>query len=145
MRNHYLPYVVTHDKETRTVTLSGRDTKGELFGTGSGKSIEEAELRLREYVLDSLFAAASDGDNFIEDIPAVKPTGPFVFFAAQEFFPVHLRLTRASLGLTQSEVAEKLGITQQAYSKLEKFGSNPKLSAIHGLEEIFHTELLAFC
>lgn len=145
MQNHYLPYVVTHDETTRTVTLSGQDVKGELFGTGSGKTVEQAELKLREYILDSLFAAASDGENFIGDIPTSKPHGPFIFFAAQEFFPVRLRLTRASLGLTQSEVAERLGVTQQAYSKLERIGSNPKLSAIHNLEEIFNKDLLAYC
>jgi transcriptional regulator with XRE-family HTH domain len=142
MRNHYLPYTVTREETTQTICLSGQDCRGELFGTGAGKTLEQAETRLRDYILDSLFAAATDGENFIGDLPTTRPDGPCLFFAAQEFFPVRLRLARASLSLTQSEVAERLGITQQAYAKLEKIGSNPKLSAVHNLEEVLQIELL---
>jgi DNA-binding XRE family transcriptional regulator len=145
MRNHYLPYAVTHDEDTQTICLSGRDRRGELFGTGAGKTLEQAESRLRDYILDSLFAAATDGEDFIGDLPTARPDGPCLFFAPQEFFPVRLRLVRASLALTQSEVAERLGVTQQAYAKLEKVGSNPKLSAVHNLEEVLQKELLTFC
>jgi transcriptional regulator with XRE-family HTH domain len=37
---------------------------------------------------------------------------------------------RISSGLTQADVAERLGISQQAVSKLESYDSDPKLSTI---------------
>ncbi len=36
-----------------------------------------------------------------------------------------LRTARESAGLTQTQLAEKLGITQQAVARAERWGSNP--------------------
>lgn len=144
MRNHYLPYTMSHDETTRTICLTGLDRHGEIFGTGAGKTLELAETRLREYILDSVFAAASDGEDYTGDLSSTHPEGPCLAFAGQEFFPVRLRLARASNSLTQAAVAARLGMSQQAYAKLERVGSNPKLSAVHNLEEVLNTELLCF-
>jgi DNA-binding XRE family transcriptional regulator len=145
MQNHYLPYTVTYEEITQTICLSGLDHRGKLFGTGAGKTLEQAETRLRDYILDSLFAGAADGKDFTGDLVDEQPVGPCLTFTAQEFFSVRLRLVRASLSLTQAEVAGRLGITQQAYAKLEKVGSNPRLSVVNNLEKVLQKELLCYC
>jgi transcriptional regulator with XRE-family HTH domain len=44
--------------------------------------------------------------------------------------------------LKQAEVAERMGITQQAYSRLERAGANPTLGLLVRLEEALQQELL---
>jgi UDP-N-acetylglucosamine 1-carboxyvinyltransferase len=41
-----------------------------------------------------------------------------------------LRVARESAGLTQTELAEKLGVSQQAVAQAEKWESNPTISFI---------------
>ena len=46
---------------------------------------------------------------------------------------------RLNIGLTQSEVAEKLGVAQAQYARWENGGRNPKDETVEKLVEIFGT------
>ena len=63
-------------------------------------------------------------------------------FAPSELIPVHLKLARAKL--RQADMAERLGITQQAYAKLERPGANPTLQTLIQLERVLGHELVAW-
>jgi transcriptional regulator with XRE-family HTH domain len=54
----------------------------------------------------------------------------------------HIKLLRTALGLSQLEVADKLGITQQAYSQIEQRPDNTKLSVLRSLADILHVDLM---
>ncbi len=58
-------------------------------------------------------------------------------------FAVKLRLVRAHLGMTQTEAAKKLKISQQAYAKLESpRTANPSLSTIKKIAESLQVSVL---
>ena len=50
----------------------------------------------------------------------------------------NIRSFRKSLGFTQEQLAERLGITLAAVSKWERGSSEPDLSYIMDLAELFH-------
>lgn len=57
-------------------------------------------------------------------------------------FAIKLRWLRKKLGFSQSEVARKLGISQQAYAKLEAPDTaNPSLSTIQKLSDALDVEI----
>ena len=57
-------------------------------------------------------------------------------------FPIQLRTTRKKKRLTQQHVAHRLGMSQQAYAKLETPStSNPTLKTIQKISEVLHVEI----
>ncbi len=56
-------------------------------------------------------------------------------------FAVHLRQLRTKKRLTQSAVAKKLGVSQQAYAKLETPNCNPSLDTIKRLSDALNVEI----
>ena len=56
-------------------------------------------------------------------------------------FAIHLRELRMKKGLTQSEVAQRLQISQQAYAKLESPKGNPSLDTLKRLSEALEVEV----
>ncbi len=142
MRALYLPYEVQFDEQTRTYCLSGEDRNGQPFGVGSGATREESEQALRDYVLEVLEVHASEGDDRFGDLFTEKPQRSFVAFGVPELLPILLRLARARARLRQSDMAARLGITQQAYAKLEKPGANPTLRTLLQAEEALGVPLL---
>lgn len=46
---------------------------------------------------------------------------------------------RKTMGLTQNEVARRVGITQQAYSFIEKGLKMPSVSTLSALADVFET------
>ena len=53
----------------------------------------------------------------------------------------NIRAYRKSMGLTQDQLAEKLGVTLGAVSKWERGSSEPDLSYIMELAELFHVSV----
>ena len=51
----------------------------------------------------------------------------------------NIKKARLDAGLTQIEVAEKLGVAQAQYARWENGGRNPKDEAVEKLAEIFGT------
>jgi len=142
MHNLYLPYDQTFDEDSRTFCCEGRDRHGKPFGAGSGPTQEMAVEHLRAFVLESLLADAADGNDHTSDLFRAPKGDTFVRFTSVDLFPIRLRMARSTRRLKQSEVADRMGITQQAYSRLERKGSNPTLAILERLEEALQQELL---
>lgn len=51
----------------------------------------------------------------------------------------NIKKARLNVGLTQSEVAEKLGVAQAQYARWENGGRNPKDETVEKLADIFGT------
>lgn len=108
---------------------------------GSGSSRELAEHRLREWVLDSLLASAADGHDGTTDLATAPPKRTALELTPVELIPIRLRLLRVGQGLSQLDVASRLGITQQGYAKLERPGANLQLRTIMSVEAVLEREL----
>jgi transcriptional regulator with XRE-family HTH domain len=52
-----------------------------------------------------------------------------------------IRLIREAKGLTQEQVAEKLGICANSYGDIERGDNDPKLSKLQKIADIFEIEL----
>ncbi|MDR3671784.1 MAG: helix-turn-helix transcriptional regulator [Holophaga sp.] len=144
MRFLYLPYRIERDEETASICVIGTDSRGEDWGVGAGATLQEAERWLRAWILDCMEAAASDGNDLTGDLSEASGTGDVLMFAPSELIPVHLKLARARAKLRQADMAERLGITQQAYAKLERPGANPTLQTLIQLERVLGHELVAW-
>ncbi len=142
MKSLFLPYIEKFDKSNSTWVFIGRDARRRDFGVGAGRTREVAQERLRDWVLDSLLAAAADGQDLSVDLLSVSRGRPAVRFTPLELVPIRLRLLRARQGLSQAQVAERLGLTQQAYAKLERPGANLQLKTIQQVETALNEELL---
>src|SRR5207253_1771911 len=79
--------------------LTGRDSAGEDFGVAAATDPDEAAVRLRDWVLDSLLAAAGDGEDRLGDLLAECPTDrDCLAFGPSDLLPVRIRLLRAKHG-----------------------------------------------
>lgn len=145
MKTLYLPYEKSFDDESGRWGLVGRAAAGDEFGVGVGETVEEAEGRLRSWILESLVAAAADGQDITGDLSDEEAAGAaYLTFSPLELVPIRLRLVRTRHGLSQAEVASRLGMSQQAYAKLERPGANPELKTLVQVERALEAELLAF-
>lgn len=142
MRTLYLPYETSFDPGSRTHCCEGLDTEGRPFGAGSGTTLAQARTRLREAILDALLADANQGNDYTPSLHPSPGDGPFLPFSSLDLLPVHIRLARATRQMKQSEVAQRMGISQQAYSKLEQPGCNPTVSLLTRLETALQREIL---
>lgn len=145
MKNLYLPYAKVFDKETSTWCLTGRDSRRRDLGVAAADSIERAEERLRNWVLDSLLSAADDGEDRLRDLYVRRPVeARCVVLGPRDLLPIRIRLLRVRHGLSQAAMAERLGITQQAYAKLERPGSNPGLDTLVRVERALDDSVLEY-
>jgi DNA-binding XRE family transcriptional regulator len=142
MRSLYLAYSQEFDSETSTWCISGIDSQGQLFGVGAGPTLEECQTALRDYVLDVLDAHAGDGEDRFGDLTASAPAGTYVEFDPVELLPLRLKLARVNAGLRQSDMATRIGVTQQAYAKLEAIGANPTIRTLVQAERALGTEFV---
>lgn len=144
MKHLYIPYSTSFDGASNTWCAEGVDRYGNAFGVGAGANEDRAKLALRVYVLESLLAGAADGDDFLRDLVDERPPGSAVVLTANDVLPVVLRLHRSRLQERQADLAQRLGMTQQAYAKLERPGCNPTLRTLVRLEEVFGASLITF-
>jgi DNA-binding XRE family transcriptional regulator len=144
MRALHLPYRKIFIREDSSWGLIGKDSRGADFGVGVGPAVEVAEQRLREWIIDSLLAAAASGQDRLDDLVTRAPRGAHLSFMPVDLVPIRMRLIRAQKHLSQADVARKLGLTQQGYAKLERPGANLQLRTIQHLEEALDAELLQF-
>jgi DNA-binding XRE family transcriptional regulator len=142
MRRLYLPYTTEFDDDARSFCLVGEDRAGQPFGVGSGPTVEQAEEQLRDGVLEVLQLHAGEGEDRFGDLHSKRPDGDHLVFNATELIPIRLRLARSRAKLRQADMAERLGITQQAYAKLERPGANPTLRTLLQAEQALGTPLL---
>jgi transcriptional regulator with XRE-family HTH domain len=142
MKALHLPYRKRVIQDDSSWGLIGKDSGGADFGVGVGPAVEVAEQRLHEWVFDSLLAAAGDGEDRLGDLVAIPPRGSHITFTSVDLVPIRMRLIRAQKHLSQADVAKKLGLTQQAYAKLERPGANLQLRTIQLVEGALGAELL---
>ena len=136
----YLPYKLEVDKGI--YSLTGEDRLGAAFGAGAGGTREAAERALILDVLSSLETHASAGEDRFGDLHRARPEQPHVAFGPTELLPIRLRLARSRAKLRQADMAVRLGITQQAYAKLERPGANPTLRTLVQAEQALGVTLL---
>ena len=144
MRSLYLPYRMERDEETQSLCLIGQDRAGVDWGVGAGTSMLEAERWLRSWILDCLDAAAQDGNDLMGDLSEDPGKGDALLFGPSELMPIRLKLARAQAKLRQTDLADRLGITQQAYARLERPGANPTLQTLIQLERVLGRELVSW-
>jgi DNA-binding XRE family transcriptional regulator len=145
VRTRYLPFEKTFDEESSKWGVVGKDTHGEDFGVGVGETVEVAAQRLRSWVLDSLLASAADSVDALGDLHDAEPVSEdSISFTPVDLLPIRLRLLRARQHLSQAHVAERLGMSQQAYAKYERPGVNPELKTLMQLERALEGQLLEF-
>jgi DNA-binding XRE family transcriptional regulator len=144
MYNLYLPYEVTFDPDSETYCCTGEDRHGKTFGVGSGATRETAAQRLRETVFEYLATDSADGNDYTPTLFRTPKGEYFLEFTSRDLLPIRIRLARATRRLKQAEVAERMGISQQAYSKLERAGANPTLGLIARLESALQQEIVLF-
>lgn len=99
-----------------------------------GRTLEEALKNAKE-ALDGWLAAQIDRNFRLPKQKKVKGLQVHqVEVDAHLAFAIQLRELRRKLHLTQSQVARKLKISQQAYAKMESpFTANPSLSTIQSI------------
>jgi predicted RNase H-like HicB family nuclease/DNA-binding XRE family transcriptional regulator len=102
-----------------------------------GKTIEEATVAAKEALSGWLYVALKHGDNI--PTPSVfhgrgyRPISP----DANVSVPLVILWSRRRRGLTQSQVAHAMGISQQAYRKYEVPGqSNPTVGVLERIAEV---------
>ena len=59
-------------------------------------------------------------------------------------FAAKVRLARAVLGWSQSELGTRIGLTQRAIHKLEQGETEPRRTTIHALEETWREQKIEF-
>lgn len=96
-------------------------------------SEEELRERAKEAVELWLETELDDG----EEIP--KPAfadGVAIEIDLALAFSIQLRWKRKELGLSQADLAKRLGVSQQSFAKLERPDANPRLSTISKLAAV---------
>ena len=114
----------------------------ELEGCFSEASSIKSALNNAKEALDGWLAANCDHDL---KIPAPKIRRGKNYHAISVdisvAFPILLRKARKKKRLSQTQVAEKLGISQQAYARLETpLKANPALKTIQNLSETLNLD-----
>jgi len=96
-----------------------------------GETVSDALASARE-ALTGVLGAMLDGGQPIPDPPAEDvPEGIYLVEPfAKVTAPVLLRKAREAAGLTQGELAERLGVSYQAVQKLERSGANPTVATL---------------
>ena len=133
------PATITHDPEDNSYLVEFPDLPGCIT---EGETLTEAKSNGREALtgyLSSLFErnlqipAPSTVHN--KNIHLIEPE-------AGVAIPVILKQLRENSKLTQSDVATVLGISYQAYQRLERPGkSNPTVKTLERLARVFHKSL----
>jgi DNA-binding XRE family transcriptional regulator len=145
MRTLFAPYNLEYDEETQMPVLSALAADGAVLAVTSEPTIEAAEAELVSLVMAVLDAQAQDGkDPFPDLLEAPPQKGGYVAFLPSQLLTVHLKLARSQAKLRQADMADRLGITQQAYAKLEKPGANLTLHTLIQLERVLGRELVAW-
>jgi DNA-binding XRE family transcriptional regulator len=145
MKTLFAPYRLENDKETGMPVLSALAQDGAVLAVVSEPTLEAAEGELVELVMAVLDSQAQDGKDPFPDLLEEPPKqGGYVAFLPSQLVTVHLKLARSQAKLRQADMANRLGITQQAYAKLERPGANITLRTLIQLERVLGRELVAW-
>ena len=104
--------------------------------------MDEALAQLKAMAGEIMAAMAEEGEDPLELLLFGTAPDESATFSPRELFPVLLRFRRISQGLTQVELATKLGISQPSYSKYERYDANPTMETVGELEKALGTPLM---
>jgi predicted RNase H-like HicB family nuclease/DNA-binding XRE family transcriptional regulator len=95
-----------------------------------GESLHELRSNLRQALTLLLEVALDEGEPLPRPVESSPPGCELIEPEPEVVAPIMLRWAREAANLTQGEVATRLGITQQAYAKLERSGANPSVKTL---------------
>ena len=134
------PATIKYDKTDKAWYVNFPDLKGCFT---DGETLDEARAAAKE-VLNGYLEVA-----FARNVKVHTPSeikGKDVYYFTPDLyiaFAIQLRMDREKKGLSQGEIAKRLGVSYQAYQKLETPAkSNPTLKTIAKLESVLGTELV---
>ncbi len=134
------PAIFEYDSEDQTYNVSFPDLPGCFT---FGETIDEAKVNAAEAL--SGYLESIDSRKIKIPEPS-EQNGENVYRIEADTkigFAIWLKKQRESLGLSQSDVAEQLGITYQTYQRIEDPAkSNPTLKTILKIEKVFRHRLV---
>lgn len=142
MHCYYLP--VTQCDGLGGITLTIPTLGGQIITSAVGPTREVAETRLRSLISQTLAARVEEGLDPFALLVHGKSRSGNLDFDEVDLFPIVLRLYRRERGITQADMANLMGITQAAYSKLEQFGANPTLRTVVRLQQALGKPMIRF-
>ena len=134
------PAVIEYDREDDAYNVSFPDLPGCLtFGNTIDDAKENAKEALSAY-LESIdrrkLKVPAAADLAGNDVFPIEPD-------TNVGFAIWLKQRREAMGMSQSEVAEHLGVAYQTYQRIEDPArSNPTLKTIMKLEKVFEHRLV---
>lgn len=133
------PATITYDPGDNSYLVEFIDLPGCIT---EGDTLEEAVSNGRE-ALTGFLASLFERNIPIPEPSTVRKKNIYLVEPEPDVaVPVMLRQLRESSKLTQSDVARVLGISYQAYQRLEKPGkSNPTMKTLERLARVFHKSL----
>ena len=133
------PAKIKYLSEDKTYLVEFPDLPGCLT---EGTTLEEAKQNARE-ALTGYLASVFDRTIKIPDPSDIK--GKSVYHIEPEpevAVPILIKKLRETRKLTQGDIAKVLGISYQAYQRLEKPGkSNPTIKTLERLARVFNKDL----
>ena len=134
------PAVIEYDSEDHAYNVSFPDLPG-CFTFGD--TVEEAKASAEEVL--SAYLESIDSRKLKVPEPSERK-GDNVFSIEPDTkvgFAIWLKKQREARGLSQSDIADQLGITYQTYQRIENPAkSNPTLKTILKLEKVFRHRLV---
>jgi antitoxin HicB len=134
------PAIFEYDDEEKVYNVRFPDLPGCFT---YGETIDEAKSMAKEAItgylqsIDARKMKLPDPSKLKgDDVVYVEPETPVAF-------AIWLRKQREALGLSQSDVAKKLGIKYQTYQRIESPSkTNPTLKTIMRVEKVFNQKLV---
>ncbi len=136
----YYPAKVKYIKEDKAYLVEFPDLSGCLT---EGESLEDAKQNAKD-ALTGYLASIFERNFKIPEPSKLKGKNIYMIEPEPEVsIPIILRKLRENKKLTQSDIAKVLGISYQAYQRLEKPGkSNPTLKTLERLAKVFDKDLI---
>lgn len=133
------PAKIKYHAEDKTYLVEFPDLPGCLT---EGETLEDAKHNAKE-ALTGYLASIFERNMRIPEPSGIKGKGIYHIEPEPEAaVPVILRKLRETRKLTQGDIAKLLGISYQAYQRLEKPGkSNPTIKTLERLAKVFNKDL----
>ncbi len=133
------PAKITYFKKDKSYLVEFPDLPGCLT---EGTSLDDAKSNAKE-ALTGYLASIFEREHKIPDPSKIKGRNVYLIEPEPEVsVPIILRKLRLKKKLTQGDIAKALGISYQAYQRLEKPGkSNPTLKTLERLAAVFNKDL----
>lgn len=105
----------------------------------------EDAVRQAQDALSGVLAALLDRGDSIPEVLKRLPVGDDIIWIApdlQVVVPLWIRQAREAAGLTQGELATRLGVTYQAIQKWERSGANPTIGTLQRVADAMGLEAM---